>query len=173
MPFLESTPLPPHLVQPLVYENLMYGETHGIEMVANWKASSRWTLSPGYALEQLHMHTEPGSADIQSGGFVEGGTPHHTAQLRSHLDLRQDLSWETFTSFANHLSNQGLSTIERIPAYTRLDTGLTWKPKEGISISAFGQNLLMDHHVEFEDVFGSMQSSQIKRSAYAKVNWRF
>jgi iron complex outermembrane receptor protein len=151
----------------------MYGETHGIEITANWKVSSRWTISPGYTLEQLHMHTEPGSADIQSGGFVEGGTPHHSAQLRSHLDLRQNLSWETSASFANHLTNQGLSTFERIPAFTRLDTGLTWKPGEAVSVSVFGQDLLNDHHIEFEDVFGSMQSGQIKRSAYAKLTWRF
>jgi hypothetical protein len=36
-----------------------------------------------------------------------------------------------------------------------------------------GQNLLRDDHLEFEDIFGSLQSGQIKRSAYAKVTWQF
>jgi len=61
----------------------------------------------------------------------------------------------------------------RIPSYTRLDTGLTWKLGEGFSLSLVGQNLLKDHHMEFEDVNGSMQSGQIKRSAYAKITWQF
>ena len=38
-PFLEVTPVPPHLVLPVVAENLMYGETHGVEISAKWK----WT----------------------------------------------------------------------------------------------------------------------------------
>jgi iron complex outermembrane recepter protein len=172
-PFPEATPLPPHLVLPLMYENLLFGETHGIEIAANWKVSDRWTLSPGYALEQLHVHEEPSSADAETGPFIENGTPHHSAQIRSHFDLRHDLSWDGFVSFADHLSKQGLSTFERIPSYTRLDTGLTWKPTETVSVSVFGQNLLKVQHLEFEDVFGSMQSGQIKRGGYAKVTWRF
>lgn len=172
-PFPEATPLPAHLVVPLMYENLLYGETHGIEVSMNWKVSDRWTLSPGYALEELHMHAEPSSADAETGRFVEGGTPHHSAQLRSQFDLSRNLAWESFASFADHLTNQGLSTVERIPAYTRLDTGLTWKPFEAVSFGVFGQNLLKARHLEFEDVFGSMQSGQIERGGYAKATWRF
>ena len=74
-PFIEATPLPLHLVLPELKENLMYGETHGIELTANWKVTERWTLSPGYALEQLHLHTEPSSSDTTTGPFFEGGTP--------------------------------------------------------------------------------------------------
>jgi iron complex outermembrane receptor protein len=172
-PFSEPTPLPSHLVLPLTYQNSMYGETRGIEIAANWKVSGRWTLSPGYALEQLHMHTSPTSADIQTGPFVEGGAPHHSTQLRSQYDLHHGLEWDASAYFVDHLSNQGPTGNRRIPAYTRLDTGLTWKPLEKVSISVVGQNLLRDHHLEFEDIFGSMQSGQIKRSAYAKIVWQF
>jgi hypothetical protein len=40
-------------------------------------------------------------------------------------------------------------------------------------MSAAGQNLLKKDHVEFEDFFGSMQSDEIKRSAYVKLTWQF
>jgi hypothetical protein len=73
----------------------------------------------------------------------------------------------------NSLTNQGPIGNVRIPAYTRLDTGLTWKPRERVSLSVVGQNLLKDHHMEFEDINGSMQSGQIKRSGYIKVTWQF
>ena len=62
-PFFEATPSPPHLVDPLTIENLRYGEAHGLEMAVNWKVTDRWTLSPGYAFEQIHMHLDPGSDD--------------------------------------------------------------------------------------------------------------
>jgi len=32
---------------------------------------------------------------------------------------------------------------------------------------------MSDHHLEFEDDFGSMQSGQVKRSVYVKLNWKF
>jgi iron complex outermembrane recepter protein len=172
-PFFESTPLPAHEVLPEVKENLMYGETHGIEITANWKVTDRWTLSPGYALEQIHLHTEPSSSDSTTGPFFEGGTPRNSAQLRSHFDLPHNIAWDVSSYFVDRLTKQGTSNDQVIPAYTRLDTGLTWKPLEELSISVFGQNLLKDHHIEFEDKFGSMQSSQILRSAYTKLTWRF
>ena len=35
--FAEATPAPAHVVSPLIYENLMHGETHGLEVAANGK----------------------------------------------------------------------------------------------------------------------------------------
>jgi iron complex outermembrane recepter protein len=172
-PFTESTPAPLHFVQPFTYENLMYGETHGIEIAANWMLTRRWTLSPGYALEQPHMHTSLMSQDTITPHFVENGAPRHSAQLRSHLDFGRGVAWDAFASFVDRLSHQGYSTQDMIPPYTRLDTSLTWSPRERVSVSVVGQNLLRDHHLEFEDVFGSMQSGQIKCSGYAKLTWHF
>ena len=170
--FLEATPAPPHLVQTLTYQNLMYGETHGLEIATNWKAARRWTISPGYALEQLHMHTDPTSVDTITPLFVEKGAPHQSAQLRSHVELRKGLAWDAAVYFVGRLTNQGRTYDQVIPAYARLDTGLTWKPRPDLSLSVVGQNLQSDHHLEFEDVFGSMQSGQVKRSGYVKLTWQ-
>lgn len=170
-PFEETNPPPAHLVQPFTYENLLYGETHGIEAAANWKVTNRWTISPGYAFEQIHMHTDPTSQDTQSGPFIEGASPRQSAQLRSHLALPRGLAWDTSAFFVGRLTHQGPFSNVAMPAYTRLDTGLTWKLREGLSFSVFGQNLVKDHHPEFQDVDGAMQNGQIKRSVYGKFTW--
>jgi iron complex outermembrane receptor protein len=172
-PFAEATPLPAHEVLPLVYKNLMNGEVHGLEIAANVKVTDRWTLSPGYAFEQIHMHTDPASADTQTVPFVEGAAPHHNAQIRTHLDLPKNVALDAASYSVGRLTNQGPFPTVMIPAYTRLDVGFTWKPWEQASFSLVGQNLLQDHHLEFEDVNGALQSSQIRRSAYAKITWRF
>ena len=172
-PFFEATPLPAHIVQPFSYQNMMNGETHGLEIAAKWRVTNRWDLTPGYAVERIHMNTDPGSQDAVTPLFVEHGTPRHDAQLRSHYEFNRGIAWDTGLYFVDRLSNQGPTGDVVIPAYARLDTGLTWKPAERLAFSLFGQNLLHDHHLEFEDVFGSMQSSQIKRSAAAKVVWTF
>jgi iron complex outermembrane recepter protein len=171
--FFEATLPPPHEVQTVMYENLMHGEAHGVEATANWKLKDRWSISPGFTYEDVHLHTKPQSLDTQTVPFVQGSTPEHAAQLRSHMDLRRNLAWDASAYYTDPLTNQGPFGNVRIPAYTRLDTGLTWKPLERFSVSVIGQNLLKDHHMEFEDMNGSMQSGLIKRSAYVKFTWQF
>ena len=166
-PFLESAPLPAHLVLPLTYKNLMFGETHGLEFFANWKAASHWTLSPGYSFEQIHMHLSPGSQDTGSVAAAQGGSPVHSAQLRSYLAVSKRLSWDTAAMFSGRLASPAA------PGYTRLDTTLTWRANALISLSLSGQNLLQNQHLEFVDVTGSTQTTLIKRTVAAKVTWTF
>jgi len=166
-PFFESTPAPPHLVLPLINANLSFGESYGGEIAANWKVTNRWTLSPGYAFEEIHMHLKPTSHDTTSVADAEGSSPANMAQLRSHLSLARGLSWDASAYFTDRL------TDPVIPSYTRVDTGLTWQWNEKGSISFVGQNLVGDHHAEFVDSTGSAGTTFIKRSAYAKFTWRF
>ena len=76
------------------------------------------------------MHTDPSSADTVTGPFVEGAVPDHTAQIRTHFDLRKSLALDAAAYEVSQLDNQGPLSNVTIPAYTRLDVGLTWKPWE-------------------------------------------
>lgn len=60
-----------------------------------------------------------------------------------------------------------------VPAYTRLDSDLTWQWDQHFSLSVFGQNILQDRHLEYVDSTLATTSSLMKRSAYAKLTWRF
>ncbi len=145
----------------------MHGETHGTEVAVNWKPTDRWTLSPGYAFEQIHMHLAPTSQDTTSVSGAEGSSPVNAAQLRSHLALAHGLAWDASAYFVGRLTDP----IES--SYTRLDTGLSWDLGERLGLSLVGQNLLRDRHQEFFDTTESADTTLIKRSAYAKVEWRF
>jgi iron complex outermembrane recepter protein len=166
-PFLENTPPPPHLVSPLTYENLMHGETHGMEIAVNWQVTHRWSLSPGYAFEQIHEHLAPTSRDTTSVMAGEGSSPVHSAQLRSHFLLARGLTWDASAYFVDRLADP------LVPSYTQIDTGLSWQLAESISLSFVGQNLVRDHHEEFVDSTGSARTTLIKRGAYAKLSWQF
>jgi iron complex outermembrane receptor protein len=166
-PIFETTPAPPHLFVFSTFENLMHGESQGLEIAANWKVSDRWTLSPGFAFEQIHMHLDPSSQDTQSVGLAEGSGAVTSAQVRSHYIFSHNVAWDTSAYFVGRLSDP------KIPSYTRLDTGLTWHCREGLSISIVGQNLLKDRHLEFIEPTGATTSTVIKRSAYAKFTWQF
>jgi iron complex outermembrane receptor protein len=164
---LETNPAPAHLLLPSSYGNGLYGETHGIELFANWKVARVWTLSPGYTFFSMHLHPFAGSQDFTNAAGTEGGTPDHQAQLRSSVSLPWNLQWNTSAYFVNRLP------AVSIPSYTRLDTGLIWRAGERVSVSVVGQNLLKNLHPEYAGPISSVQSGLMRRSAYAKIAWSF
>jgi len=151
----------------LLLDNKLHGTTGGVEAFVKWKVANRWTLSPGYSFLQMHLHSDPSNSNTTSVVHAEGSNPKHQAQLRSHLELWRGLEWDANAYFVGRLPTQAVAS------YTRLDTQLTWRPRESLSLGVVGQNLLRDHHVEFNDAFQSVNSSQVKRGAYAKLTWQF
>jgi iron complex outermembrane receptor protein len=166
-PVFELNPPPPHLDAPFVFANQMHGETHGIEMAANWKVTDRWTLSPVYAFERIHLHTNLGSLDTTSALVGEGNSPHVQAQLHSNLSLSRKFEWNASAYFIGRLP------AERVPSYTRLDCGLTWRAVEHLDVSVVGQNLIRDRHLEARSSDQTEFSSLVKRSVYVKFTWHF
>jgi hypothetical protein len=57
-----------------------------------------------------------------------------------------------------------------VPAYTRLDTSITWRGMENLEFSVTGQNLLGGHK-EFGDRVST--AVEIGRTAFGKVAWSF
>jgi iron complex outermembrane recepter protein len=166
-PFLESSPLPLHLVLPSEGANLSAGEAHGAEISAKWNVTSRWTLAPSYDLERIHIHPLPPSQDFTEGPDTEGSEPRQHVKLRSHLEVKKGWSWETGVGFTDRLVAQDVSS------YTRVDTGLMWNWKQRLSLSVFGQNLLQARHLEFLDRDAGTISTLIRRSWYARMAWHF
>jgi len=164
---VESNPTPVHLLIPESFGNGLYGETAGIETFADWKVASFWTMSPSYSFFSMHLHPFVGSHDVTSASSTEGGTPDHQAQLRSNVRLPWNFEWDASVYFVNRLPAQS------IPSHTRLDSGLTLRAGEGVSLSVVGQNLLKDLHPEFAGVDSSVRSDLIRRTAYAKITWSF
>ena len=166
-PFLETAPLPPHLVAPFTLGNGIYGETHGVETFATWRLTDRWTITPAYTVEKIHMHAYAGSFDTRSAAGQEGSTPTHWARLASQFRLPRGFSWSLGSTFTDRLP------VIAVPGYVRLDSQLTWSARENLSLSIIGQNLLRDDHVEFIDRWGGIASSRIKRSVFARFVWTF
>jgi hypothetical protein len=99
-------------------------------------------------------------------GYI-GTNPVHQAQIRSHVDLPHGVSWDANAYFVDALP------IQMIPSYTRLDMQESWRLAERVRLSLVGQNLIRDHHEEFNNFLQSVNSSQARRSVYAKLTWQF
>jgi iron complex outermembrane receptor protein len=164
---IETNPAPVHLLIPNYFGSGLHGETHGMELFADWKVTDSWTLTPGYSLFSMHMHPFVGSQDFTSASADEGETPDHQAQLRSSLRLPKNLQWNTSAYFVNRLP------AVSIPSYTRVDTDLIWHAGERVSMSVVGQNLLKNLHPEYAGPSSSVQPDLISRTLYAKIVWSF
>ncbi len=165
--YVEPDTTPPLLVEPISFANKMHGITAGVEASVQWAIARRWTLSPGYSYLQMHLHTDPTSLDTTSVSAVQGSSPVQQAQLRSRFKLTRDMDWDLNTYYVGALPAQF------VPSYTRLDSLVTWRFSERMQMSVVGQNLLSDHHVEANDPYAVVNSSEIKRSVYAKIVWSF
>jgi iron complex outermembrane receptor protein len=165
IPYFENSPLPPHLVIPLRFDNKMRGKTYGTEVAANFNVTSRWKLGSSYSWLKMQLHPDSSSMD-SSAKNAEGDSPSHQWVLRSQLNLPRNLEFDTTWYLVSKLANQN------VPGYNRVDARLGWRVSEGLDFSLGIQNGLDPRHAEFGSGEGTI-SSQAKRTAYGRFTWRF
>ena len=165
-PFVTFSAGNPLLVLPLQFGNLGHATDFGMEFFANWNVNSFWRISPGYSLLEMKTGIDPGSQDT-SNALIPGNSPRHQPQIRSLLNLRKNVELDTSLKFVSRLSSQN------VPGYVRLDSRLGWRPREAIEFSVVGQNLATPRHIEFVDNSGFFVGTEVERSVFAKITWRF
>lgn len=164
-PYFAAVPTP-HVIVPYQFENLMHGETYGTELSANWDVTRNWRFSGSHSFLRMQLHLDPRSQNIDQEK-AEGQSPRHQFQFHSWLKLPRNFE---FDGSLYHVSALPALTI---PAYTRLDARVGWQLNEKMELSVGIQNLLDNRHPEFNGADQAVISSQIKRSIYSKLLWRF
>jgi iron complex outermembrane receptor protein len=164
-PFFSVTPGPPHLVIPLTFSDKAHAWTYGGEVFANWNVTKHWRISPSYAFIHINANPDPESNDPTVAG-LGGNTPHHKFEVRSLLNLPHNLDLDSALYHVGSLPGEGVAS------YDRFDTRLGWRAGEHTEFSIIGQNLLTPRHSETSDAF-NLSHTQVKRSVYGKITWRF
>lgn len=164
-PFFEADAQFSRIVIPLTFDNLMRGKTYGAETSVNLSIVKSWELTGSYSFLQMRLHPYAESHDSRAKA-IEGNSPQHQFQVRSHLRLPSNFELDSSLYFVSRLANLD------IPSYARLDVRLGWLIGEGIELSTGGQNLLDSRRIEFTGETG-VKSSYIKRSAFGKLTWKF
>ncbi|MEW6304361.1 MAG: TonB-dependent receptor [Verrucomicrobiota bacterium] len=162
-----SSPPPLAVINSTLANNL-FGESYGGELAATWKPLDKWRLRASYSYLDLQLHRRSGSTDTGSEN-AEGSSPHHQFTLQSSVDLPGRTEFDCAVRYVDNLPNPSLA----IPAYLTLDVRFGWKPRENLEFSIVGQNLLDNRHPEFRPTIITTQSTEVERSVYAKVTWRF
>ena len=115
----------------------------------------------------MHLHRDATGLDVGTGPETERGIPNQQAQLRSNVNLPWHWEWTTSAYFVGRLATP------KVASYTRLDVNLVWHPSDKISLGVVGQNLLQNLHQEYSSSVLTVTPSLVRRSAYARLAWRF
>jgi iron complex outermembrane recepter protein len=144
----------------LGYANNTSGQTYGMEMALDWKATDKWLLSATYTY--LHsLIRENRVADPTLAALIaKGSNPRHSFSIRSYLDVTPKIDFDLWLRYVGRLPERN------IDSYTVFDARLAWKFRPDIELSLVGQNLLESGHSEFS-------SLEIERSIYGKIDWKF
>ena len=153
----------PHLTIQNLFGNGMRGNTRGAEIATNWNVTERWRLIPSYSWQELDMRLDPNSRDDISTG-IDRQSPRHQFQVRSNFDLSRKLQFDAGAYYVGALSYLA------IPAYTRLDARLGYRPRRDFEISLTGQNLQGGRHTEFFSV-APYPNAAIGRSVIVTLTW--
>jgi iron complex outermembrane receptor protein len=159
---------------PIVFENNLEGETHGIELTATYQLLDWWRLHGGYDLLRENIHVRPGQVDA-TNATNETADPQQQFSVRSSMDLPRNVQLDAALRWVDqlHFDNgpTGGPVVGIVPSYFELDSRLAWHATERLELSIVGQNLLHPYHVEYG--FPSPTREEIERSVYGKITWRY
>jgi iron complex outermembrane recepter protein len=165
-PFTEGTPVPTNLVIPFIAQNKMSGGTYGVEFFGDWRVHKRLRVVGSYSYLQMDIKKNADSQD-PTPDLPNGFSPRHQWYLRSSLDLPKHFEQDTTLRFVDKLPSLG------VPSYYSFDAHLGWRPVSTFELSIGGQNLLDNRHFEFMPDFINTAPTEVKRTVYGSITFKF
>ncbi len=165
-PFLETTPGPPHAVQPLVIDNKMSGRTYGVEIALKVQPIPEWRVQVAYTFLMMNLIPESDSRDPVAES-AEHESPRNQVYVRSSWDLLSNLQLDVMPRYV------GVLSALNVPAYVELDARVAWRPWKNTEVSLTGQNLIHRRHLEFQPALVFTEATQPERGGYLMITVRF
>lgn len=161
VPFIESVPPPDHTVIPVVLVNEASAKTWGFEITADYQAKPWWFIQASFSFLETNVKNP------QLGSNVEGDTPEQQFVLRNQFELPRNIEFDTTLRFVGDLPGLGIDN------YITLDARLAWHPREDLELALVGRNLIEAEHPEFASTIIFSLPTEVQRSVFGKITWRF
>ncbi|MGH9528561.1 MAG: TonB-dependent receptor plug domain-containing protein [Terriglobales bacterium] len=163
---IQGVPIPEALPNKIVLQspfvNGPKAQTHGLELSAKWKPVGYCTLS---------------AAVTETRGDVTAAaaTPRHIFDVRSLVTLSPRLEFDSALYHYGALPLQagppGLGP-QALPAFNRLDVGLSWRATSHWTLGLWGRNLQSRMHIESLPSSFDGLGTEVPRSVSFKVIWQ-
>jgi iron complex outermembrane receptor protein len=135
---------------PATIQNMLEGETYGVEVWGGYRVTNWWRLTAGANWLHEDLRFKPGSFKL-GGVAIAGNDPTYQALLRSIMNLGPAVSLDL------DLRQIGALKSPASPAYAELGGRLAWTVTPAVELALVGANLLHDHHPEFGGTGSAVQ----------------
>lgn len=160
---------PPYIQVP---SNNGSADYYGFEAYSVAGITRYFTIRGGFTLLAANNHIDPASTDF-TVEQDEQRSPKYQFTVGSQYEINDKWSWNTNLYYNSNIHYyDSLSQKQRIDAYARLDTVITYKAAKDFSISLFGTNLTDDNHQEFDELFYAT-ASEIPRTFGITAKYKF
>ena len=142
--------------------NKRTGEAYGVEFAPAWQPVDWWRLQAAYSYLQIQIHH-----DTSRDPDDERRNPHHQFTFRSVMDLPHNVQFDSVVRYVDSLP------AWKIPSYVALDLRLAWWPTKNLEIAIIGRDLLDNRHPESVPSNVATLATEVERSVFGKITWRF
>ena len=155
----------PFAILPGAFNNNDNAHSTGAEIALDWDVSDAWAIKASYS----YIENDFESSFSSSGAVLEltGSPSENQFNARSQHQLAENLTLDLWVRYVEGPKDTN------IDSYTGFDARLAWQPVEGLELSLVGQNLFDSQHQEFSPEFVVTDETEVERSVYGKVEWRF
>jgi iron complex outermembrane receptor protein len=164
-PFVDPSLPGSPLVIPSRVQNGRLGEAYGAELAAVTQVNARSKLAASYSWLRVDVRSKLGSPPLDVVDAM-GNSPRHQFHARWFQDLPGKVQFDSAYYFTGALAN----SLRR--PYHRVDCRVDWVPSARLDFSFTLQNLLDNQHPE-AGASNFELPSEMGRSLYGKVTWRF
>ncbi|MEO8151824.1 MAG: TonB-dependent receptor [Rhizobacter sp.] len=123
-------------------QNMIDGQTWGVEAWATWQAMPAWRLSAGLSTLKKDLKLQAGSTD-PDGPANLGDDPDYQWSLRSAVNVAEGQDFDVSLRRVASLPQAN------VPAYTAVDARYGWRITRDVELALTAQNLFDNAHPEF------------------------
>ncbi|MGJ8685938.1 MAG: TonB-dependent receptor plug domain-containing protein [Spongiibacteraceae bacterium] len=155
----------PQLLLPLIASNTANAKSWGGELVITAALHKWWQLEFHYSHIQILVDPRgSGDPDVEN---AEGESPQHRATLQSSWTLPGKTELSATLRYVDDVDKLDIDD------YRELDLTLSKQISPQLTLSLVGRNLLDKAHQEYVDTVVGTPRSEVERSAYLKLMWKF
>lgn len=129
----------------LILVNEMEGETHGLELSADFRPFDWWRMDGAWSFLSMAMRLKDPQA-IDLAAYVEKTNAKHQLFLHSGLDIGPKVELDAWLRYVGEIVYLRPHFSLQIPKnqadkYIQFDLRLAWKPIQNLELSVIGRNL--------------------------------
>ena len=154
------------IIVPLILDNRVDGDVSGFESTLTFPILDWINFKSSYSLLLMDINPDKGSRELAQTR-TQGLSPQNQINAWLAMNLPHQLELDLLMYYVDSLPDAN------IDAFTRFDARLGCKISEALSASVVVQNLFDDQHEEMSDFLSLIESTQVDRSFYGRLDWRF